>query len=195
MRPCHGVIAGLVLAACNSSEAPPPPISGQIAFKSNRGRTGQQFDILLMNADGSGVVNLTDSLAYDDWPAWSPDGSKIAFQSDRYANAQQPLDIFVMNAADGSGVAQLTAVLYTDAQPAWSPDGTKIAFVSDRDGSDEIYVMNAADGSNPVRLTNNLVFDEAPAWSPDGSKIAFMSTRNEGLQVWVMNADGTGAGQ
>src|SRR6266567_9525966 len=119
MRSSHVVIAGLVLAACHNGESPLPPVSGQIAFKSNRGRTGQQFDILLMNADGSGLVNLTDSLAYDDWPAWSPDGSKIAFQADRsaVADARDTLDVYVMH-ADGSNVVQLTRDTTQEGEPA-----------------------------------------------------------------------------
>ena len=66
----------VVLAECNHTEAPPPPIPGHLAFVSNRGRTGLLYDIFEMGADGTGLVNLTDSLAYDDWPMWSPDHSK-----------------------------------------------------------------------------------------------------------------------
>ena len=74
-------------------------------------------------------------------PAWSPDGRRIAFTSERDGNPE----IYVMN-ADGSGVTRLT---YNDARdldsfPAWSPDGRRIAFHSNRDGNFEIYVMNAS---------------------------------------------------
>ena len=103
-------------------------------------------------------------------PSWSPDGSQIAFDSDRDGN----WEIYVMD-ADGSNPTNLTNNAADDQRPAWSPDGSKIAFHSNRDGNlDEIYVMDA-DGSNPIRLTNNTDNDHCPSWSPDGSKIAFRS--------------------
>ena len=95
-------------------------------------------------------------------PAWSPDGTKIAFVSDRDGDTE----IYVMN-ADGSHPTNLTNTSAEDRTPAWSPDGTKIAFVSSRDGSAGIYVMNA-DGSNPTRLVGNINDDFWPTltWSP-----------------------------
>jgi TolB protein len=118
-------------------------------------------------------------------PAWSPDGSRIAFVSNRDGD----VEIYVMK-ADGSDQIRLTDSPDFDGDPAWSPDGERIAFTSLRDGNGEIYVMNA-DGTNPVRLTNNEAHDWGPAWSPDGSRIAFVSERDGDAEVYVMNADGT----
>jgi len=92
--------------------------------------------------------------------AWSPDGSKISFASDRDGN----FEIDVMN-ADGSRQTRLTSNSGVDLLPSWSVDGSKIAFTSNRDGNSEIYVMNA-DGSNQTRLTNHSGSDENPSWSP-----------------------------
>src|SRR5437879_9571458 len=147
----------------------------KIAFASFREGT-YCCGVYVMNAtDGSGLVRLTSGRS----PAWSPDGSKIAFtRSD---------DVYVMN-ADGRGIVQLTNTPGSDNQPAWSPDGSKIAFTSVRDGNHEIYVMNAVDGSGVVRLTTDPSYDDHPAWSPDGSKIAFASNRTWKSQIYVMNA-------
>jgi len=112
-------ILSTALGACRDNQAPLPPIPGHLAFVSTRGRLGQ-YDIFFVNADGGGIVNLTDSLADDEWPSWSPDSLKIAFQSDRDVNAAAPLDIFVMN-ADGTNVVQLTTDTTKEGQPAWSP--------------------------------------------------------------------------
>jgi Tol biopolymer transport system component len=145
---------------------------------------------VVFTGNGAGVVRLTNSPGFDGEPDWSPDGTKIAFQSERDGGDDE---IYVMN-ADGTGVVRLTNNPGVDATPVWSPDGTKIAFRSTRAGADrEIFVMNA-DGTGVVQLTTGGPgLDGEPAWSPDGTKIAFASVR-AGLdfEIYVMNADGTG---
>ncbi len=89
--------------------------------------------------DASGFTRLTNNDVDDVTPAWSPDGRRITFASERDGN----LEIYVMN-ADGSGVNRLTYNGARDLFPAWSPDGRHIAFHSNRDGRMDIYVMNTA---------------------------------------------------
>ncbi len=142
-------------------------------------------EIYLISPDGSGRTRLTNSPGYDDAPAFSPDGQRIAFTCERDGN----LDICVMN-ADGSASARLTDSAGKDAFPAWSPDGEHIAFMSDRDGNFEVCVMNA-DGSEETNLTNNAAFDGHPAWSPDGQWIAFLSDRDGEFRWYFMAPDGS----
>ena len=162
------------------------------AFSSER---DGNWDIYVMNADGSGVTRLTEHPEIDWGPDWSPDGQLIAFSSYRDGES----DIYVIN-ADGSGVTQLTNHPEYDGDPAWSPDGQLIAFSSYRDGDIDIYVMNA-DGSGVTQLTNHPEYDGDPAWSPDGRRITFMSERDanadtvETGDIYVMNADGSGVTQ
>jgi len=155
------------------------PDGTRIAF-SDGFNTGQ---IYLINADGTGVVGLTNT-STDEFPAWSPDGSKIAFG--RFLGGGER-EVFTIN-ADGTAPTQLTSTPGGyNSQPAWSPDGTKIAFVSARDGVYQIFVMNT-DGSAVVQLTSDPAHvDLSPAWSPDGSKIAF----RRDASIYVMNADGS----
>lgn len=112
------------------------------------------------------VTNVIDS-----YPMPSPDGSKIAFQSNRSGD----MEIFVMN-TDGSNLQQLTHSGGFDGGPIWSPDGKKIVFPSERDQDPEIYIMDA-DGTNQKRLTNTPGDDSHPHWFPDGSRIVFNSPR------------------
>jgi hypothetical protein len=129
-------------------------------------------EIYVVNANGTGVQRLTTHAASDLEPAWSPDGTKIAFRSDRDGADE----IYIMN-TDGSNPERLTYSTGGNLRPEWSPDGTKIAFTSYRDGNGEIYVMNA-DGSGLVNITNHPSEDDHPTWSPDGTRIAFSSTRD-----------------
>ena len=163
------------------------PDGTTIAFVSSRAG-GKQ--VWAMNPDGSNQRNLTDDgIGGNDFPAWSPDSQKIAFQ--RLRNSAQT-DVWVMN-ADGSGQTNLTNTtgFFFNGVPTWSPDGAMIAFQSNRDGNNDIYKMTSA-GAGQTRLTTHSASDGAPAWSPDGNLIAFQSTRSGGtLRVFVMAPDGS----
>ncbi len=160
-------------------------LTSMIAFESNR--VGPDFDIYVMNPDGTGVTALTANTNEDREPKWSPQGNQIAFGTDRDGN----IEINVMN-ADGSGQINLTNNPATDAGAAWSPDGGKIAFYSNRDGDNELFVMNA-DGSGQTQLTFDPANDLNPDWSPDGTRLAFQSNRDGGdFDLFLVNAYGTG---
>jgi len=130
------------------------------------------IDIHTVNADGTGLNNLTINPhgAQDVGPAWSPDGSRIAFSGVR---DNDWTGIYVMN-PDGSNMVRLTSTQANDHSSAWSPDGTKIAFERNSDAFgvvSDVYVMNA-DGSNQTPVTTGGKVDTFEiAWSPDGTKI------------------------
>jgi hypothetical protein len=118
--------------------------------------------------------------------AWSPDGQKIAFESESDGDAE----IFVVN-VDGTGLQQLTNNEgFLDAYPQWSPDGSQIAFHSDRDGNTEIYVITI-DGLVETRITDDPGSDSAAVWSPDGQWLAFSSDRDGDRDIFVMRLDGS----
>jgi hypothetical protein len=155
--------------------APLPPITGRLAFVSERDGNSEIYAI---NADGTDLVRLTSNAATDVDPAWSPDGTRIAFVSNRDAG-QERSDIYVMD-ADGSNVVRLTFGSI-NIGPSWSPDGSKIAFTSDWRAYDFVYDLYVArtDGSGittllegPFLSVDALRFYFQPAWSPDGRRIA-----------------------
>jgi len=168
------------------------PDGMNIAFVSNRDGVYDPFEdyrwgesIYLM-PDGRGAIRLT--LGADDRdPAWSPDGTKIAFAGELGIAVVQP---------DGEHRVELSS-WSTDHAPAWSPDGGRIAFTRTAENSTpSIWIMNA-DGTGPTRLTDFASI--GPVWSPDGSKIAFSgfgtNTRGASGEVYVMNRDGSGVVQ
>ena len=169
-------------AADRAADTSPAPGRSESPFWELPGN----FDIYVMNADGSEQANLTNSTARDWHPAWSPDGTKIAFDSDRDGDH----DIYVMD-ADGSNVTQLTSNTDDDRVPSWSPDGSKIAFQSGGDGIPKIHVMNA-DGSGQTQLTGTGELDFHPAWSPEGDEIAFGCSTGANWEIHLMNVDGSG---
>ncbi len=166
-------------AAASGTPEVPLTATGRIAYV-GAGQSGGR-DILVINPDGSEVVNLTNTPSIHDYaPDWSPDGSKIAFIS---TGSVGLYDLFVMN-EDGTNQINLTNDQPEQFSPTWSPDGDKIAFEQRGD----IFVMNA-NGSNRVNLTNTPDFhEEDPQWSHNGLKIAYHSVYGD---IWVMNANGT----
>jgi Tol biopolymer transport system component len=144
---------------------------------------GEHGGISIMNADGSGKVDLPTQGNIGAF-RWSPDGRMIAFEGDR-SDVDQ-FDLWIMR-ADGSGQTLLAA----DAQGiSWSPDGRKIAFHSVSNDGLHVWVVNS-DGTRALRLTDGPQSNLEPVWSPDGSKIAFLRA-SEDFEIYVMNADGTG---
>ncbi len=180
------------------------PDGSKIVFQRSNPAAGgnpANFEVFTIDADGTDLTNVSNNPgsatvgSSDSQPSFSPDGTRIAFQSNRRGNP----DIWVMN-ADGTGARPLTAdSLAEESAPEFSPDGQQIAFQSDRGmiprttGRNlEIYRMSSRDGSNVTRLTfndynpaasggettSNLSgFDLNPHWSPAGDRIVFHSGR------------------
>ena len=169
------------------------PDSTRIAF--NKENTGPPIaGIYVINADGSGLTQLTDGNGRD--PDWSPDGSRIVFKR---STEPPESSIYVMN-ADGSGLTRLTSnpPRTFDGCPRWSPDGAKIVFLttvpaplpSGRAGL--IRVINA-DGSGLAQVGADHFEPTCPRWSPDGSRIVFTAFPPEGgfAHIYVIGADGS----
>ena len=170
------------LAGEPGTKAPQAPVTRErIAFSCEiaRPRKGEwaKTAIFTMNADGSGVVQVTSAVGHDEYPTWAPDGSRIAFQSDRGGKPT----LYVMN-ADGSELRPLLRDPGSDCgpnnpcRPRWSPDGSQIAFSSRRGGDTFRIYRVQPDGAGLAAVTDpntRFLGDTEPAWSPDGREIAF----------------------
>ncbi|MDQ1611196.1 MAG: hypothetical protein QOG00_1127 [Pyrinomonadaceae bacterium] len=168
-----------------------PEPRGKIAFASDR---DGNFEIYVMNPDGSGQLRLTNDPAEDVQPAWSPDGTRIAFVSNRAGTN----DIWIMD-ADGRNALRLINNKANERSPVWHPSGLNIAFVSDETGNDEIYTTIIPSTTqfgydlplSPGRTVSDHPADDIdPAYSPDGTKLAFASNRDGNYEIYVSNPFG-----
>ena len=162
----------------------------------------RSFEIATSGLDGSDTIRLTEDSANDTSPAWSPDGSRIAFV--RYDNSRED-GIYTM-ASDGSDlrwVLRFRSMEYPHERsgPRWSPDGKKLAFmikeyVGVGSNRDVLYTMGA-DSSGLTRLLEMTNWDldfirGSPAWSPDGRSIAVMTYENGYVRVNTISPNGSG---
>ncbi len=181
------IFVAALLAAVAPAAGSASATNGKIVFTSDRDGNQQLY---LMNEDGSEQQRLTHNGGIDCFPAFSPDGRRIAFVG---AGRSTSYAIKVMN-ADGTETAEVTPL---DFRPSpfpwhdlwalsWSPDGKQIAFQE----AGDIFTVKV-DGTDRRNLTNHPALDLEPAWSPDGARILFVSARVYWLTLHTMKADGT----
>ena len=145
-----------------------------IAYRDSTKGINKDDEIAIVSADGRTRRNLTTNPANDWGPDWSPDGTTIAFNSDRDQAGE--LRGYLVS-PDGSNLRRIEADAWIE-YPSWSPDGTKLAFMGAIGGNYEVFVVDLA--SRAVKkLTDSPGHDAWPAWSPDGSTIAFSSVRDD----------------
>ncbi|MEN6645194.1 MAG: hypothetical protein ABFE08_22350 [Armatimonadia bacterium] len=160
------------------------PNSSKLVYVSNKGG-GDHYTIWTVDRDGTDAAELYDPGTDAQWPVYSPDGTKIAFQLG-IGRSGANTDIAILDIASLTTTNITESSTFRDEAPNWSPDGNKIAFHSNRRGDFDIWTMNV-DGTSPVSITADARSDGYPVWNAAGSRIAF--TRNR--ELWTMLPDGT----
>ena len=168
----------LVVVNPQPAKAAFPGQNGRIAFASNREATQNNpdnYEIYTASSTGTEVnlLRRTNNPAFDTEPAYSPNGNRIAFQSDRNGN----WDIYTVNSTGSPNLTQITSNTANDRDPNWSPDGSRIVFSSNRGGGNEQIWEVGSTGTtpevNPDQITDAPADHRRPAYRPDGNRIVF----------------------
>ncbi len=161
-------------------------VVGEILIASSRGNPAGKFQLYAVERSNlAQLTKLTPDTTSASDPAFSPDGARLAFVSQRDGNPE----IYVMN-ADGTGATRITNDPQADGRPSFTPDGQALVFQSSRTGGkQQIWTVNV-DGTGLTQLTRDSV-NSSPAASPDGQTIAYVSTRNKDSDIWLMARDGS----
>jgi Tol biopolymer transport system component len=155
------------------------PDSGQVAYAAD---VDDGSSIFVATLGRTGATQLTDPALKALYPAWSPTGDVIAFQSD----ASQTLHVV---GANGSGEHRLSSLRGTTLWPDWAPDGSRIATAASNGGSTDIWVVSA-DGATLQDISNDPTVELSPSWSPDGRHIAWgRQPADQRIRAWVVIAD------
>ena len=180
-------VLALLLVMCAPAYATFPGENGKIAFA-----TSDEIAVVNPDGAGTGFAFLTSNAFDDVEPAWSPDGTKLLFSSNRFGR----YEVFLMN-ADGSGQANLTSEpAVDDREPAWSPDGQRIVFTRYAAGCSTLVVIDLF-GSNIAELDPTPDCERRPDWSPNGGAIAFTTspTGPGSYRLFLVEPDGTNVQQ
>ena len=150
-------------------------------------KQGSRFELQIADADGVGAQTALASREPIMSPAWSPDGTRLAYVS--FENKKPVVYVHSLVSGQRQAVANFKG---SNSAPAWSADGRQLAVVLSKDGGSQIYLIGA-DGSNPRRITNTSSIDTEPYFSPDGQSIYFTSDRGGSPQIYRMSAAGSEA--
>lgn len=167
----------------------------KVAYESN---IDGDYEIFVMNRNGTGKIKLTSNSVFDGNPEWSRDDTRIAIRRAIERGGREVGTQIVVLDADGTAELAVTDGSRFDVWHSWAPDGSKILFLGEDLGTEnfsaDLFVV-APDGTGETRLTNTPEFEQVPIWSPDGTKIGYNvdSPDDHATHIYISNADGTDA--
>ena len=151
-------------------------------------KRGTRYELHVADSDGFGAQSVLSSTEPIISPAWSPDGTRLAYVS---FEQKKPV-VYVQSLTTGSRLA-VAAFRGSNSAPAWSPDGNRLAVTLTRDGGSQLFLINADGSGAPLRLTTSTAIDTEANFSPDGQSILFTSDRGGGPQIYRIAVSGGAA--